>query len=430
MDLSISFHQEASSLPPSSYCPKLLHEQNESPILIGDMTSVPSRRDSTAIVGIGQTEFTRPGQSGKTAFRLAIEAAVAACADAGVSPSDLDGFVTYAVETTDPYTLAQTLGVKETNFMDRYAGGGESLAGTIHHAAMAITTGAANRVLAYRSLSGRLISPRATSESSPQTENGGFRRSFLAPFGAFLPVHFYAMQARRHMIDYGTTSEQFGAYAVTLNSNAQRNPNAIHYGRPITVEDHQRSPMIASPYRLYDCTQEADGACAVVITSAPRASDLPRPPAYVMAAAEGSGPADQLYNQARHQSRFNTAGLEEIAQTLYRRAGIGPSDIRVAQIFETFSGQGIMALEDFGFCKRGEGGPFVESGAVSWPKGSIPINTAGGGLAEAYIHGFNNLIEGVRQMRGTSTSQVSDAETCLVTSGPSAMPSSALILRR
>jgi acetyl-CoA acetyltransferase len=387
-------------------------------------------RDRAAIVGIGHTEFTRPGRSGKTAFRLALEAAVNACSDAGIDPGDIDGFVTYAVESTDPYTLAQTLGVKETNFMDRFAGGGESLAGTIHHAAMAIASGAARMVLAYRSLSGRLISSRAAAHSSPETENGGFRRSFLAPFGAFLPVHFYAMQAKRHMIDYGTTSRQFGAYAATLNANAQRNPRAIHYGRPITVEDHQRSPMIASPYRLYDCTQEADGACAVLVTGAGRARDHPRPPAYLMAASEGSGPADQMYNQVRHQSRFNTAGMEEIAHALYRRAGIGPSEIDVAQIFETFSGQGVMALEDFGFCKRGEGGPFVESGAVSWPDGSMPINTAGGGLAEAYIHGFNNLIEGVRQIRGSSTSQVEGAETCLVTSGPSAMPSSALILRR
>jgi acetyl-CoA acetyltransferase len=244
----------------------------------------------------------------------------------------------------------------------------------------------------------------------------------------FVPYQVYAMQARRHMIDYGTTSRQFGAYAVALNSNAQRNPNAIHYGRPITIEDHQNSRMVADPYRLYDCTQEADGACAVIVTSAERARDLRQAPAYLIGAAEGSGPADQLYNQVRHQSRFNTAGFEEIGHTLYRRAGMGPGDIDVAQIFETFSGQGIMALEDFGFCERGEGGPFVESGAIQWPDGTLPINTAGGGLAEAYIHGFNNLIEAVRQMRGTSTSQVQHAESCLVTSGPSAMPSSALIL--
>ena len=176
-------------------------------------------------------------------------------------------------------------------------------------------------VVAYRSLSGRLI--RGSERSvRPDGDNGGFRRSFLAPFGALVPVHYYAMQARRHMIDYGTTSRQFGSYALCLNANAQRNPNAIHFGRPITMDDHQNSPMIASPYRLYDCTQEADGACAVVVTSAERARDCPQRPAYLLAAAEGSGPADQMFNQIRHQSRFNTAGCEEIARTLYERAGL------------------------------------------------------------------------------------------------------------
>ena len=392
------------------------------------MTDVPwALRDKVAVAGIGQTPFTGHGKSGRTAFRLALEATLDACRDAGVGPEEIDGFVTYGAETTDPYTLAQTLGIESTHFMDRYPGGGESLAGTIHHAAMAIASGAATTVLVYRSLSGRLI--RGSGDiTSTAHDNAGFRRSFLAPFGALVPYQYYAIQARRHMIDFGTTTRQFGAYAVTLNENAQRNPNAIHHGRPITLDDHENSRMIASPYRVYDCVQEADGAGAVIVVSAERAADLRQRPVHLLGAAEGSGPADQMYNQLRHQSRWNTAGLQEVAEVLYRRAGIGPGDIDVAQIFETFSGQGIMAIEDVGFCGRGEGGPFVESGEVSWPHGSVPINTSGGGLSEAYIHGFNILLEGVRQLRGTSTSQVAGAETCLVTSGPSAMPSSALIL--
>lgn len=386
-------------------------------------------QDRVAIAGIGQTRFTRPGASGRSALSLAVEAAIGACTDAGIAVQDVDGVVCYGAETTDPYTLAETLGIEQVSFMDRYPGGGESLAGTIHHAAMAIYSGAATTVLSFRSLSGRLIRPEFALPHR-STDQGGFRWSFLSPFGLFAPVQMYALQARRHMIDFGTTSEQFGAYAVTLNANAQRNPNAIHYGRPITIADHQASPMVADPYRRYDCTQEADGACAVVVSSAERARDLRQPPVLVLAAAEGSGPSDHRYTQFRHQSRFNTAGMEEVARVLYARAGLRPDEIDVAQIFETFTGQGLMALEDFGFCKRGEAGLFVESGAIAWPDGEIPINTAGGGLAEAYIHGFNNLLEGVRQMRGTSTSQVADAETCLVTSGPSAMPSSALVLHR
>lgn len=390
-------------------------------------------RDRVAIAGIGHTRYSRPGASGRSALSLALEAILNACEDAGVSPIEIDGFVTYGIEPTDPYTLAQTLGVRQTRFMDRYPGGGESLAGTIHHAAMAIASGAAEVVVSYRSLSGRLIptnAGKAITRAEPVGGNDAFRWDFLQPFGAFVPSQFYAMQARRHMIDFGTTSRQFGAIAVAQNANAQRNPNAIHYGRPITIDDHQRGPLIADPYRLHDCTQEADGAGAVVVVSAERARSLRQLPVYLLAAAEGRGPPDQLYNQLRHQGRFNTAGMEEVARDLYARAGIGPAEIGVAQVFETFTGQVVMALEDFGFCKRGEGGPFVESGAIAWPGGSIPINTAGGGLAEAYIHGFNNLIEGVRQLRGASTCQVEGANTCLVTSGPSAMPSSALVLRR
>ena len=299
-------------------------------------------RDQVAIAGIGQTAFARHGQSGRTAFALALEATLGACDDAGVSPDEIDGFVTYGAETTDPYTLAQTLGIDSTSYMDRYPGGGESLAGIIHHAAMAIAAGAATTVLAYRSLSGRLI--RGSGDiASAAHDNAGFRRSFLAPFGAFVPYQYYAIQARRHMIDYGTTTRQFGAYAVVLNENAQRNPDAIHHGRPITVEDHENSRMIASPYRVYDCVQEADGAGAVIVVSAERAADLRQRPVYLLGAAEGSGPADQMYNQLRHQSRWNTAGLQEVAEVLYQRAGIGPDDIDVAQIFETFTGQGIMA---------------------------------------------------------------------------------------
>jgi acetyl-CoA acetyltransferase len=390
-------------------------------------------QDQVAIVGIGQTSFWRHGRSERTHVSLALEAVLHACADAGVDVPDIDGFATYSAERSDPYTMAQALGVRETHFMDRYPGGGESLAGIVHHAAMAIASGVCEYVVCYRSLSGRLINVTAADDVVRPAEaisNEAFRADFLSPFGALVPAHYYAMQARRHMIDFGTTSRQFGAVAVNQNRNAQRNPNAIHYGRPITIEDHQASRMIADPYHLYDCTQEADGACAIVVTSRDRARALPQAPVLLLGAAEGSGPPDHLCNQLRHLARFNTAGFEEVARDLFARAGMTPSELDVAQIFETFTGQVVLALEDFGFCARGDGGPFVESGAIGWPDGELPINTAGGGLAEGYLHGFNNLLEAVRQLRGTSTSQVDGAETCLVTSGPSAMPSSAMILRR
>ena len=392
-------------------------------------------KDKTCIVGIGQTVFVREGKSGRSAFSFALEAITNAANDAGILVKDIDGFATYMSETSDPYSVAEVLGVTETHFMDRFSGGGESLAGIVHHAAMAVACGAAETVVCYRSLGGSLRRDSRSLErviDRPEEVSGqaGWRPDFTHPFGIFIPPQIYALQFKRHMIDFGTTTRQLGMLCVSQNKNAQRNPNAITYGKPITLDDHATARPIADPYGLYDCTQFVDGAGAVIVTSAERAHSLRRRPACLMGAAEGSGRGDHMYNQVRHQARFNTAGFEEIARDLYNRAGIGPQNIDVAQIFQTFSGQTFLAIEDFGFCKRGESGSFVESGAIDWPNGELPINTNGGDLSEGYLHGFGNLLEGVRQMRGTSTCQVKDAQTCLVTSGPSAMPSSALILSR
>jgi acetyl-CoA acetyltransferase len=258
----------------------------------------------------------------------------------------------------------------------------------------------------------------------------GGPQAFTAPFGLFSPAQMYALDARRHMHEFGTTSAQFGAVAVASYANAQRNPRAVMYGRPLTLEQHQESRMIADPYRLYDCCLESDGACAVVVTSTERAADLRHRRALVTAAAQGMVRGDGNERQSRSASLWTSAGMTSIARQLYGEAGIAPEDVDVAQFYENFTGQVIMAIEDFGFCARGEGGPFVASGAVAWPKGRLPINTSGGNLAEAYIHGLSLVIEGVRQIRGTSTSQVEGAAHCLVVGGPSAPPSSALVLSR
>jgi acetyl-CoA acetyltransferase len=240
----------------------------------------------------------------------------------------------------------------------------------------------------------------------------------------------YALDARRHMHEFGTTSAQFGAVAVAAYANAQRNPRAVMHGRPLTIEQHQASRLIADPYHLFDCCQESDGACAVVVTSTERAASLRHPGVQIAAGAQGMERGDGSARQSRPASLWTSAGMTSVARQLYHDAGLGPEDIDVAQMYENFTGQVVMALEDFGFCARGEGGPFVESGAVDWPDGRLPINTSGGNLAEGYIHGLSLVIEGVRQLRGTSTSQVDGAAHCLVASGPSAPPSSALVLSR
>jgi acetyl-CoA acetyltransferase len=229
---------------------------------------------------------------------------------------------------------------------------------------------------------------------------------------------------------YGTRSEHFGAISVAAYNHAQRNPRAVMHGRPITLADHQASRMIADPYRLYDCCQESDGACAAVVVEAERAGSLRQVPALIAAVAQTLPRGDGPDLHARPPELWASAAMAECGRELYRRAGIGAERIDVVQIYENFTGQVLMAIEDLGFCERGEGGPFVASGALDWESGSLPFNTAGGNLAEGYVHGFNLVLEGVRQVRGTSTAQVADVEHCLVAAAPSAPPASALILRR
>jgi acetyl-CoA acetyltransferase len=255
-------------------------------------------------------------------------------------------------------------------------------------------------------------------------------QAFTAPFGLMTPAQMYALDTRRHMHLYGTTSEQLGLVAVNSYANAQRNPRAVMYGHPLTLEQHQSSRMIADPYRLYDCCQESDGACALVVTSRERAHDAPAPAALIAGAAQGMARGDGIHRAGRAEEFWTSAGMIGVASEVYAAAGVSPGEIDVVQVYENFTGQVIMALEDFGFCRRGEGGPYVQSGAISWPDGKAPLNTSGGNLAEAYIHGLSLALEGVRQMRGQSTAQVANAEHCLIVSGPTAPPSSALILRR
>jgi acetyl-CoA acetyltransferase len=235
--------------------------------------------------------------------------------------------------------------------------------------------------------------------------------------------------ARRHMIDFGTSPEHLGAIAVACRNRANVNPGAQMHGRPLDIDGYLAGRMIASPLRLNDFCLETDGAAAVVVTSTERARDLPHRPALVRAVAQGSTPSPQfgrMYPTVMRED-VTTLPARGLADTLFRRAGLGPGDIDVAQLYDCFTITVLTQLEDYGFCKKGEGGPFAASGAIELG-GSLPINTSGGHLSDGYIHGMSHIVEGVRQMRGTSTSQVEGAETCLVTS-TALPPGSALVLR-
>lgn len=389
-------------------------------------------RDKAAIVGIGQTEFSK--NSGRSELQLACEAIKAACDDAGLSVRDIDGMVRYNYDTNNEVMLVSALGLDNLRYFGEIGWGGSAHCSVVGHAAMAVALGMADVVVCFRALnerSGRrlgLARDHNVTASSTQDEVKGFTgfQQFTDTFGMMAPNHRFGMLARRHMIEYGTTSEHFGHVAVTIREHANRNPNAMMHGRPMTLADHQSSRMIADPMRLFDCCLESDGAVALIVTSAERAKDLKQPPAYIMGASQGTGPDP---NGIVFRPDLATSEATYTARDVYRHAGIGPEDVDVAGFYDHFSPFVIFALEAYGFCKPGEGGPFVAEGRIKWPDGDIPVNTHGGNLSEAYIHGLTHVSEAVRQLRGTSTAQVENAEIALVGSAVAQL-SSALILRK
>ena len=372
-----------------------------------------------AIVGIGQVEFSK--SIGRSECRTALEAIRLALGDAGLTPSQVDGLVRFDIETTSEVEIARNLGIPNLRFFGEVGYGGGGGCAAVGHAAMAIETGCADTVVCWRARN-RGSGGRPWAGTRPEV---GGDAQFSIPFGLVRPVDQIAMLARRHMFEYGTTSEQLGAVAVAFRKHAARNPRAMMRDA-ITLADHQTSRMVSDPLRKLDCCLETDGALAVVLTSLERARDLKQRPAVLVAAAQETGP-EHVVMANYHQPRFLETPSLWAARELWARAGVRPSDIDCAQFYDAFTPLVIFSLEEYGFCKPGEGGPYCEGGRLEWPDGELPSNTSGGGLSEAYVHGFNLILEGVRQVRGTSTSQVRDASLCLVTSG-AGVPTSAFIV--
>jgi acetyl-CoA acetyltransferase len=386
-----------------------------------------------AIVGIGATDYFKRGESApRTITELAGEAILAACADAGLSVRDIDGFAYYSGATAgytdkmDTADFMETLGIPEVTFTAALTSGGGGSAGAIGLARAAIVAGDATVVVTVMALQqSKQRLGTVFSAVAPDPIN-----SFLQPSGLAGPGHLMSVLARRHMHLYGTRREAFAEIALSTRANAVNRPKAMHR-TPLTLEDYFSARMIAEPLCLYDFCQETDGAVAVITTSTERARDLQQPPVPVVAAAHG-GVRDwgrAFAWMGMPDEYFASAGNKPIAQRLYRQAGIGPADIDVALLYDHFTPMVLMQLEDYGFCSRGEGGAFVESGAIRLG-GSIPVNTHGGQLSEAYIIGMTHIVEGVEQMRGTAINQVPDAELALITGGPASLPVSGLILGR
>jgi acetyl-CoA acetyltransferase len=380
---------------------------------------------AAAIAGIGATEFSK--DSGRSELRLAAEATLAALADAGLAPSDVDGMVTFTMDSTAEIALAREIGAGDLTFFSQVGYGGGAACAIVAQAAMAVAAGAASVVVCYRALnerSGRRFG-RVSRAAVEAPTSSGVDNGWHYPMGLAVPAATVAMIARRYMHDYGATSEDFGRVTVADRRHAATNPSAWFYGRPVTLAEHQASRWIVEPLRLLDCCQESDGAVAVVVTGAGRAAGLRQPPAVIRAAAQGSSPG-QYVMTSYYRDELGLPEMGVVARQLWRQAGAGPADIRAAVLYDHFTPYVLLQLEELGFCPRGEARHFIADGAIELG-GRLPVNPHGGQLGEAYIHGMNGIAEAVRQVRGTSVNQVPGDGPVLVTAG-TGVPTSGLVL--
>jgi acetyl-CoA acetyltransferase len=379
-----------------------------------------SLREAGAVTGVGETEYMRG--TDRTALSLQLEASLRAIADAGLKPTDIDGVIPYGPGAVAE-DVATNFGIRDLRFSATTPMGGASAVAAIQCAMAAIHAGICRHVLlsiGRTGFSGGRIGARV--QQMPQFRVIG---EFEMPSGAIAPAQLYAVMARRHMELYGTTSLHFAEIAVSTRNNALRNPNAT-MRRPMTVEDHQNSRMISDPLRLLDCSLESDGGAAVVISAAECARDTAKPPVLVMGVAEGHPDSPSAITQ---RPDMTTLGLAKAAPHAFAMAGVTPDDIDVAEIYDCFTYNVLCQIEDAGFCKKGDGGPFIASGAIRID-GRLPVNTHGGLLSQAHMAGMNHIVELVRQLRGEAAVQVRDAEIGVVTGYGDMGDGSIAIMRR
>ena len=379
-----------------------------------------------AIAGIGATDFSK--DSGRSELRLAVEAVGAALDEAGIAPRDVQGMVTFSAETNPEIDIARSLGMGDLTFFSRIHYGGGAACGTVQQAAMAVQAGVADVVVCYRAFnerSGHRFGAGSQGRPATPSAENAHMASYI-PVGLLTPASWVAMAAQRYLHVNGATSEDFGRVAVADRRHAATNPRAWYYGRPITLEDHQASRFIVEPLHLLDCCQETDGGQALVVTSLERARDLPTTPVVVVAAAQGSGAGQDMMTSYYRDDLLGLPEMAVVARQLWETSGLGPDDMQAAILYDHFTPYVLYQLEELGFCAKGEAKEFVKDGRIELG-GALPVNTHGGQLGEAYLHGMNGIAEGVRLVRGTSCNQVPDVEHVVVTGG-TGVPTSGLVL--
>lgn len=385
-----------------------------------------SLRGKVAVAGVGETAYYRHGQSPDPEFVMCLKAILAACSDAGIDPRDIDGFASFSDDRNEPMALATALGTHELRFSNmQWGGGGGGGAGALANASAAIVGGLADCVVVYRALA--------------QGEFGRFGQgaqlaavpsdyALAMPYGQMSPAQFFAPKVMRFMHEYKVGQEALRAIAMASYHHAQANPRAIMHGRPLTEEKYDASRWITEPFHLYDCCMENDGAAALLLVSAEKARDLQQTPAFVLGAAIGAP-----YRVSSSPTAFfatpdyASSNFKPVAKRLYAMARVGPQDVDVVQCYENFTGGVMMSLVEHGFFEPDEAMDFLKLENLIAPTGRLPLNTSGGNLAECYMHGLEQQIEAIRQIRGQSTSQVPDVNVSLAVAGPMVTPVSTIL---
>src|ERR1700720_2883332 len=377
-----------------------------------------------AVIGIGETEYYRHGASPDPEFKLALKAILAACQEAGLDPREIDGFASYSDERSDASRLAAALGTHRLRAATmQWGGGGGGCCAAVANAAASIVAGLADCVVVFRSLAQGQYG-RFGQTAGIDTISG--EKAYLMPYGVLAPPQRFAMRVRRYMHEHGVRQEAQRAIALASYHHAQANPRAVMYGKPLDAAKYDASRWIAEPFHLYDCCMENDGAAALVLVPEERAKESRNKPAYVLGAAVASGyrTGSIPHNSPLHAS----ASFDTVAPDLYRMAGVGPSEVGVVQAYENFTGGVVMALAEHGFFQPEEANDFLTLENLVAPSGRLPLNTSGGNLAECYMHGFELVLEAVRQIRGQSVNQVRRNDVAMVIGGPMVTPASNLLL--
>lgn len=371
-------------------------------------------RGIASVAGVGVRQYKR-GESPLPERGVLIRAIMDACEDAGFDPAEIDGFATYGDDKNEPVRLMSDLGIRDLAWVSQvFGGGGGGIAAAFGQAVGAIATGQAKAVVVFRALvqgnSGRMSAAVMAHHLN----------AHMIGSGLVAPAQMCALRAQRMFEHYGVPHAAVEAFVRAAYHHGERNPDAVAYGKPFSAETYNTARWISEPFRLLDCSRENDGAGALLVVASDRARDLRKPPVHILGVAQGaaSGWGDLMENDDDDQ--YATAGFRGVTKRLWAQSGLTPADIDVAQIYENFSAQGVASLIDHGFCSYESVADFCRYENLIAPSGSLPINTAGGNLAQGFIHGIDMPIEAVRQLRGDSANPVPGAKTCLLAGGPGA----------